>query len=449
MNVAVIGGGFAGLSAAWELARAGYKVTIFERSASLGGLAGSFEIAPGVFLEKFYHHWFSSDSHILDWIKELGGSEHVTFTETKTTFRSNKIDFRLSTPLDLLRFKPLSVLSRIRTGWLVAYSRMIKEWHPLDRFTAEQWVSRHAGKESFEVLWRPLLEGKFGRFADQISAVWMWSRLAQRGSSRNSKGAEELAYFRGGFKALIDIIQQRLCAEGVTIHTSCGVDEIRIENGRVVSLSTGVGTVVPDHTLCTTPLPLFLSMAKGLAPELLQKWRRVEFMANVCLILKLSKPLSDAYWTNISDSDFPFVVAVEHTNFDNKEAYDDSHIVYLSRYLLADDPMFSMTAQELLAFTLPKLKTLYPSFSEESILDCFLWKEPYSQPIPVKGYKDMIPPRKLPLQNLWLASMAQIYPEGRTTNVVVKHGRAIGKAIASEMIEAGVRSRDDTLSKCA
>ena len=59
-HVAVTGGGFCGLAAAYELGRRGVRATVLERGAEVGGLAGSFA-AGGERLEKFYHHWFTGD----------------------------------------------------------------------------------------------------------------------------------------------------------------------------------------------------------------------------------------------------------------------------------------------------------------------------------------------------------------------------------------------------
>src|SRR6266404_809680 len=70
-HVAVIGGGYAGLAAAYRLGRAGVRVSLFERSAQLGGLAMAFPLGDTE-IEKYYHHWFTSDVDILGLLGELG-----------------------------------------------------------------------------------------------------------------------------------------------------------------------------------------------------------------------------------------------------------------------------------------------------------------------------------------------------------------------------------------
>ncbi len=79
-RIAIIGAGFAGLSAAWDLAKAGHEVSIFEASTEPGGLASGFKEPHWDWsVERFYHHWFQTDSHLLSLIEELGWSDQVLF----------------------------------------------------------------------------------------------------------------------------------------------------------------------------------------------------------------------------------------------------------------------------------------------------------------------------------------------------------------------------------
>ncbi len=82
--VIVIGAGSTGLAAACELANAGHPVTIIEAADAIGGLAGSFELSPGIWVEKFYHHWVTSDTAILDLVRELGIGDRIKFNPSNT-----------------------------------------------------------------------------------------------------------------------------------------------------------------------------------------------------------------------------------------------------------------------------------------------------------------------------------------------------------------------------
>ena len=114
-DVIVIGGGFSGLSAAYELAAAGFSVTVLEAAEVVGGLGAAFE-TDGERLDRFYHHWFTNDREVMELIDNLSLSDRVQINPTNTGMYYANSMFRLSTPLDLLKFSPLPFLDRIRLG---------------------------------------------------------------------------------------------------------------------------------------------------------------------------------------------------------------------------------------------------------------------------------------------------------------------------------------------
>ena len=152
-RVVVIGGGFTGLSAAWDLARAGLDVTVLEQDQNVGGLAAGFELDSGEMLEKFYHHWFTSDRFVMALIEELGAQDQVVLRQTRTgMYYSNQL-FRLSTPLDLLQFSALGLVDRIRLGLLALRARRLENWRDLEQLSAARWLQSMAGERVYRVVW--------------------------------------------------------------------------------------------------------------------------------------------------------------------------------------------------------------------------------------------------------------------------------------------------------
>ena len=432
-HVAVIGGGFCGLAAAYELGKCGIRATVLERDGELGGLAGSFTVG-GTRLEKFYHHWFTSDVHVMQLVEELGQSDRVLLRPTRTGSYYAHNFFKLSTPLDLLRFSPLPFFSRIRLGLLALRARRVRNWRVLEDRTAADWLREMGGERVYQVVWEPLLRGKFGDLAEEVAAVWFWNKLKLRGGSRGKGGEEQLAYYRGGFSALADALADAIRAQGGEICTDMPVSGLQVRAGRVTGVVTPRRTLAVDGVIATPALPIFADLAEPHVPrEYAAGLRRVQYLANICVVLELNKSLSDIYWLNINDPGFPFVGVIEHTNFEPASTYSGRHIVYLSKYLPATDALYQMPDGEAIAFTLKHLRRMFPDLADDHILAAHVWRARYAQPVVERGYRQMIPDMQTPLSNVFLASMAQIYPEDRGTNYAIRDGREAARAMANNL----------------
>lgn len=428
-HIAIIGGGFTGLATAYELAKQGISVTVFEAEPEIGGLAAAFDVQ-GEKLDRFYHHWFTNDMDVMQLIDELALNDHISINPTNTGVYYANNFFKLSTPRDLLNFTPLPFWDRIRLGLLALRARRVKNWQELENKTATEWLKELGGENVYRIVWEPLLKGKFGPVAGQISAVWFWNKLKLRGGSRGKGGEERLAYFKGGFVALAEALAERIQELGGHIETNTKVSAINpVENHWHLTTPTRKFTV--NQVIVTTALPVVANMIQDWAPaDYLISLRRIHYLANVCLVLELKHSLSDTYWLNVNDPSFPFVGVIEHTNFASTENYAGRHIVYLSKYLPHTDALYQMDAAEILDYALPYLQKMFPALSRDWILEHHVWKARWSQPVVEKHYSRLIPAEEGPCHGLHLCSMAQIYPEDRGTNYAIREGRSIGKRLA-------------------
>lgn len=432
-QVVIIGGGFTGLTAALELQKQGIRPIVLEAEDYPGGLAGSFEVN-GVELEKFYHHWFKSDEHVHTLVEELGKSDEIVYRQTKTgSYYANSL-FRLSSPLDLLSYTPLSLIGRIRLGLLVFQAQAVKDWRKIEHLKAVDWLRSKCGKEVYEMVWKPLLAGKFGKYADDIGAVWMWNKLALRGGSRDKSGKEVLAYYQGGFAALSQAMADQIVANGGEVHLSTRVQSVDIQDGKFKAAITDKGTFTGEAALSTIPQPIFAElMAPHVEQAYVEQLNEIDYLGNVCMVLEMNRSLSDTYWINVADPDFPFVGVIEHTNFEPPETYGGKHIVYLSKYLPTDTDMYGYSSEEMLDFAMPHLQRMFPDLSRDWIDEAHVFRSAFTQPIVKPNYSKLIPDEKTPVDGLWLASMSQIYPEDRGTNYAVREGRLVAQRIAEQL----------------
>ncbi|MCC8669244.1 NAD(P)/FAD-dependent oxidoreductase [Xanthomonas arboricola] len=428
-HTVIIGGGFAGLSVAYELAKQGKRVLVVERDHELGGLAGGFKVGDQV-LEKFYHHWFNNDVEIFKLIEELGANDNIVLRPTRTGMYFADQFYRLSTPMDLLRFDALPFIDRIRLGIAVLRARSVKDWKKLENLSAKEWLLDLCGEKAYKVVWDPLLVGKFGDVADDVSAVWFWKKLVLRGGSRSNSGDEVLAYYRGGFAALAEKLGEAIVRLGGEIRLGTSATSVLTANGVATGVLLEDGEVQADNVVLSTAFPISANLLQGKTDDaFLQSLRRIRYLANVCMVLSLDRSLSETYWLNVNDPGFPYVGVIEHTNFEPASSYGGRHIVYLSKYLPTSHPMYTMTDQELVDFSLPHLQKMFPAFDRSWIQDVHVWRAEYAQPIAEKHYSSLVPGRKTPLPNVYLTSMAQVYPEDRGTNYAVREGRNLANDI--------------------
>ncbi len=432
-RIAIIGAGYSGLSAAYELVKLGRRPVIFEAQHAAGGLAGCVRFGD-TYLERFYHHWFNHDRDILQLVRELGLDRHVVRRQTTTgTLYAGRVH-RLSSPLDVMRFKPLSMVDRCRLGRMVLRAAAIEDYQPLEGMTARQWITEMSSPAVYDVVWRPLLEGKFGRYADQLSAVWFWSKLRTRGRSRSRRQREELLYLEGGFQRLTQALLDAVTSNGGQVWLGCPVRRIQRTNGgwRVESRT---GPECFDQVLVTTPTPIATELIEDLPDSYRRRAAAVPYLGVTELMLILNRSLSDTYWLNVNDPGYPFVGVIEHTNFQPPDVYGGRHVVYVTRYGDESHQTEHMDHQALFNRWRGALQQMFPAFEESCVELALSWQNPHAQPVVLAGREDQILPLETPLPGVWMCTMAQVYPEDRGTNYAVR----LGRQTARRMVEVDLR----------
>jgi protoporphyrinogen oxidase len=256
----------------------------------------------------------------------------------------------------------------------------------------------------------------------------MWKKLVLRGGTRNSKGGEELAYFKGGFGRLAEALVSNIREHGGEVLYNQRVTgvEVQAQGSRIESLQTEHGAIRADKFLFTPSFSVIANMLTPVAdPEWIASLKRVKYLGSICLVLRLKKSLSETYWLNVNDPGFPFVGVIEHTNFDTPENYKGTHIAYLSRYLAKEDPVFDYSDEEYFNFAMEHLQRMFPKLEASWIVDYKVWRSDYAQPVTERNYSEYVPPRETPFENALISTMAQIYPEDRGTNYAIREGRAV------------------------
>ena len=429
-EIAILGAGIGGMAAAYDLVKAGHKVTIYEAAGYVGGLASGFkEPHWDWWVEKYYHHWFASDRHMLDLIAELGWSDQVVFPRPYTVmyYRGNYYPF--DSIVKALMFPGLGWgIRKARFGLVGLYLRMTNNWRPLEKVTVDAWLRKWAGDDVFELMWEPLLVGKFGEvYARQVNMAWMWARLKAR--------TTHLGTFVGGFQVFADRFADRLRSLGVTIQLSTPVSQVASLTSGKIELQTPAGVTVYDQCLATTSPAQLASLAPELPAEYLRGLLDLKSMGAVVMVLALKHQLSREgyYWYNLPKSaGYPFLALVEHTNFISPEHFGGEHIVYAGDYLDIGHEHFSLSQDELLERFLPAFSRFNPEFTPDWVNKTWLFRTSYAQPVPLVNHSMNIPAIQTPYRDLYFASMSQVYPWDRGTNFAVEIGRRAARLMMRE-----------------
>ena len=288
-----------------------------------------------------------------------------------------------TSPLHLLRFGPLSPPARIRMGLAVlrlqrsgARGRAVRVRSPRATGSAARWA-----QQPYEKVWGPLLRGKFGDRADDISMAWLWGKLTMRRKLEGKEARQELlGYPSRSWEPLFHALQARIEAGGGRVLIDRPAARIAQRPDGFEVTAGAPGSFRRGHdprafeaagsrdatTRSSPPCPndVFERMLDlRLAPDAyLERLRSIEYHTALCLLLELDRRFSPFYWTNVADPELPFVGLIEHTNFVEPERYGGRRFLYVANYLAPGDPLLELDADALLERYAPGLRKVNPGF---------------------------------------------------------------------------------------
>lgn len=432
MKIGIIGAGATGMAAAWDLARAGHEVTLYESEDRVGGLAGGFRDEQWAWsLEKFYHHWFTTDQEILKLTEEIGVRDRVIFPRPKTSYWIDGKIYRSEISPSAL-FLPLPPIAKLRFALAGAFIKLTPDWKSLEKITAHEWFLRYMGKDAYDKFFRPLLIGKFGEEYTKVNMAWMWARVKAR--------SLKLGTFKGGFQAFLDTLANAIQSRGAVIHLKTPVERIGQENGRP-TLTVRGETMVFDRVLATTSPGLLLRLTPDLrGTPYAEKVGQLRSIGAICVVVSIKQQLltDGTYWLNLPatsadkrQSRFPFLALVEHTNWMDPAHYNGDRILYCGDYVPVDHEYFKLPEDALAERFITTLSTFNPAFTRDWVKKYWVFRAPYAQPVPYVNHSERIPPLETPLPGLYWASMSHVYPWDRGTNYAVELGRRIAGMMVS------------------
>lgn len=434
--VDIIGGGILGLTLAFELQKTGRPVRIWERSATLGGLMGrtSFAELDGMSCDRYYHAILNSDRTLMGLMDELGLKSRLRMVATKMGFYHAGRCHPMTTPLEFMRFPPLSMLDRLRLASTILACRRIKDWHTLEQIPVAEWLTGLSGERVVQNIWSPLLRAKFDGDFSQVPATYIWSRLVRTTDTRTKGGSQELmCYLPGGYQELVDALANAVRQAGGTITTGATVEQVRVADGRVVGVLVDGQELPAEQVVITTQTPVARRLLPPEAAEVNASWGRLDgYLGIVCMLLVLRRSLTPYYTLNITDPSIPFTGVIETTNLIDPACAGGYHLVYLPKYVAPGSPYATMPDDELRTVFLGHLRTMFPDLRDEEIAAIRIGRERYVEPLHPVGATDRIPQVRSAVPGLFLANTGQIYPQLTNGESVCAFARRVAHEVSSQ-----------------
>jgi protoporphyrinogen oxidase len=426
-HVGIIGGGISGLALAHFLQRAGARVTVLEASSQLGGL-GTWFSYDGRQLERFYHCILPTDRDLLGLLSEIGLANDVYWKNTSFGYMRGGQLYPLNGAMDLLRFSPLSIVDRCRVGATGLWGTLCSS-HGLDDVSCERWLTGLSGARAFETFWKPMLQAKFGESYREVPALWFWTRFNREKGAK----AERKGYVRGGYRRIAEALANQLRSKGVSIQLNTPVKRIGLDSHGMPLVDVSQASPLPfDRLVYAGPITHLrrLVCAGEWGCPAAQLGADIDMQGVLNTVMLLKRGFSRHYWVATVDEAVPFQGIVESTTLIDKCETGGADMIYLTKYVHRSDPLFANDDAAILASHVFGLRKLFSDFDERQIIQAFVFRSPFVEPIYTLGYQRKQPPRCLVANRLFLATTAQVYPQVTSWNGSTR----LARQVADDMI---------------
>lgn len=426
-KIAVIGAGPMGLAVAYQLVKDGYEPVIFEADDRIGGMTASFDFG-GVEIERYYHFHCTSDDAFFEVLEELNLKDRLHWVSTKMGYWYNNKLQAWGNPIALLKFDGLSLIGKFRYGLHAFLATKRKDWKSLEKYDAVTWIKKWVGSEAYDVMWKKLFSQKFYEYTDNLSAPWIWSRIRRIGKSRYSIFEEQLGYLSGGSKTLLNEIKNYIESNGGEFRLNSYIKKVVIKENKVQGVETNGEFIEFDKIISTIPLPIVADIIPDLPQNILNMFKSKINIAGVCVIVKLSKPLTNNFWLNTNDDEMDIPGIIEYSNL-NPEV---GHIIYVPYYMPQSNEKYKEGDEIFIKKVSSYFKKINPNIKDEDILDMKVHRYHFAQPICEPNFLETLADAKLPINGLWVADTSYYYPEDRGISESISYGRDLAKRVISD-----------------
>ena len=423
-RVVVLGGGLSGVSAAWALAQSGaFDVTIVERNAALGGLAGSFE-RNGHFYPLGYHHILHRDRTLLYFLDRIGALRDVAWRRIRMLFRVGGRLYDLANPADFITF-PMSLVDKARFALMMARAFGKRDWTDWQDRSASDLLDAWSSPGVRSALFEPLTQLKFQLPCEEVSGAWLGARLYHR------EGSAALGYIPDAnwTKVLCDGVTRLVGEAGVTVRTAASVSGLTRSESQVRAVELTTGESIPaDIVISTIPAEVYCGLMPEETTPQLQDVRYTALVSVICATRTKVEP--DFYWMNLASLDLSACGLFQLNSLNpGIGAPGESCFNFVTHLNSRTRPFFKKSDDELLDGYRTDFRAIFgvdldPHWTNVARI-------PMYSPVFTRGYRNP-PPRSTRFANVYFAGNYRTFPSIVSTGTALLSGLETADVILAQ-----------------
>jgi protoporphyrinogen oxidase len=416
-KVIILGGGLSGLAAARFLSKRNFYVTILEKEAELGGLAGSFR-QENYWIPNYYHHVISHNDTTQRYLNRYNLLKDAIWKKIKIVIASKNKITDISNPYELLRFDTMSMIGRIRFGLFGLYMLFVANPDKLkDDLDARSWLLKVGGKEVTNIVFNNLYaRNKFNLDLSRISAKQLAWRLKER------EVYDPFTYPLEGLQELINNVEREVKKLGGKIKRETEITKIDLESKEVI---VNKKRYKGDMIINTIPIPEFLKVCKKLPKDYERKLRRVKYCPAVCIAFGTEDYLDKRYyWINVLGERV-------HTIFQHSILCDRYpwKVNWVLRYGGSEEDL-NLSDKEIGSEYLSVVKKYFP---KTRVVWLKVIKTKYGEPIYDSDYSRYMPRYRTPIKGFYNAGIQVSFPKIRNMNSALESGERVAEIIVKDI----------------
>ncbi len=421
----IIGAGPAGLTAAWELTRAGKSSEVFEQDDQVGGISRTCSYK-GYRFDIGGHRFFTKVPLVQDLWKEILDDDFLLRPRLSRIYYGGKFfDYPLKPVNALLGLGPIEAL-RIGISYL-----WVQLFPAREERSFEQWVSNRFGKRLFEIFFKTYTEKVWGMPCSEMSADWAAQRIknldlltAVRNALLGSRGAggkvvttliEQFHYPRFGPGQMWEAATRQLAAKGVETHLQHKVVQVRHDDGRVRSLivedaAGKTREVAGEHFLSSMPIRTLLQAMDPPPPkDVLEAAEQLRYRDYLTVVLVVKRPdLFPDNWIYIHSPDVKLGRIQNYKNWSPEMVPDPAHTALgLEYFVQQDDELWSASDADLIELGKRECETLGLAKAGD-VFDGTVIRVPKAYPVYDGSYQEALAKIRE-----WLAELPNLQLIGR------------------------------------